>query len=305
VIGSIALACLWISANARADLGGAKPGVLVIAAEAKAGSPDAEVIEAVRGALAEIDEVKLLPPSPLDLDAVQLALDCSDESARCLSEIAKRMEAQIVVIPSLRQRRDALELHLTSFKQGGTETASAMRKQAGTRLDATLLETVPSMLREVLKLKAREEEAEEPEPIEPLVSAPIEDPAPNSEAEPDDAIFGLPLGPVLLGGGGLVLIASGIVVGVMASSTEDAYASQAIDNEAQAKRADELRVQGENEAVIANILLGTGASALVAAGIWYVLDARSEHEPSQSASVRPMLAPGSAGLLLTGAWGSP
>lgn len=303
VVGSIALVCLWISATARADWNGRRPSVLVIAAEAKAGSPEAQIMEAVRDALAELAEVQLLPPSPLDLEAVQLALDCSDESAQCLAEIAKRMEAQVVVIPSLKKRRDALELHLTSFEQGASDTHTAMRKQAGTRLDATLLETVPSMLRELLQLESREAE-EEPEPVEPSELAPIEDPAPITAAqEPDDEASSLPLGPVLLGGGGLALIASGIVVGALASSTEDDYASQTIDTEAQAKRADELRARGENEALAANILLGTGVTALAAAGIWYLLDMPEREAPS--ASVRPMLSRGSAGLVFAGAWSSP
>lgn len=301
VIASIALAWLCTSTTARADFEGT-PGVLVIAAQARSGSDDAEIITAVRDAIADLNEVRLLPPSPLDLEAVQLALDCDDESAECLGEIAERMEAEIVIVPSLKPRRDALELHLTSFKRGARDTTTALRKQAGTQLDTILLAALPGMLREVLQLRAREQEPIAPIGTnEPTLAA---DPAPVREAEPESATSSLPLGPVLLGGGGLALVAAGIVVGALASSTEDDYASQEIDTEAQAKRADDLRVRGQNEALAANILLGTGASALVAAGIWYLLQAQSEREP-ETASVRPMLAPGSAGLVLTSAWRTP
>jgi hypothetical protein len=303
VIASIALSWLCSSATARADFGGDTPGVMVIGAEARAGSADAEVIAAVRDALSELDEVKLLPPSPLDLEAVQLAIDCGDESPQCLGEIAERMDAEIVIVPSLKPRRDALELHLTSFKLGANATTTALRKQVGTQLDATLLDTVPGMLREVLQLPARDEE-ERIAPIDTNEPTLAPEPVTGREAEPESASSSLPLGPVLLGGGGLALVAAGIVIGAMASSTEDDYASLQIDTEAHARRADDLRVRGQNEALAANILLGTGASALVAAGIWYVLDAQSEREP-EAASVRPLLAPGSAGLVLTSMWRTP
>jgi hypothetical protein len=161
VICVIAAAYVGIATTARADglARASTPRVLVIAAQAKSGSPEAEVIDAVRAALAALSEVQLLPPSPLDLEAVQLAIDCTDESAQCLGEVATRMEAEIVIVPSLKRRADALELQLKRFERGAAQdVATAMRKQAGTRLDATLLDTVPSMLREVLSLSAEDEE---------------------------------------------------------------------------------------------------------------------------------------------------
>lgn len=303
MIGVIAVACSSFGATARADglALGSTPSVLVIATEAKPGSAEADVIDAVRDALAELREVKLLPPAPLDLDAVQLAIDCTDESARCLGEIATRMEAQIVVIPSLRKRADALELQIKCFKQGAPGGAiAAMRKQAGTRLDATLLDTVPSMLREVLELTVAEEEATELEqPVLPEPERATEEEEHAASTRPASTIFGLPLGPVLLGGGGLTLLAAGLVVGAMASSSEDDYASRPIDTVEQAKQADAVRETGEREALIANVLLGTGAAAVIAAGVWYAIDGSTEGAPAH-ATLRPVLGRQSAGLVFSG-----
>lgn len=293
----IAIFGLGLGATARADV----PRTLVISSSAEPGSPAAQVNDALRKALGALSEVQLLPPSPLDLEAVQLALDCT---GACLPEIADRMGAQIVIIPALKQRAEALELELTCFREDAKSPPRvAMRKQPGTRLDASLLDAVPSMVREVLELEGDEPGAAAAEPgPEPAAAAPIEESGEGAD-EPATATDSLRLGPVLLGGGGLVLLAAGVVVGIVANATEDEYASRDIGNDAQAKAADNQRVTGENQALVANILLGTGAAAVVAAGIWYVLDGDREHAPGQ-AMLRPVLGPGTAGLVLAGHWES-
>jgi hypothetical protein len=289
----IAIFGLGLGATARADV----PRTLVISSIAEPGSPEAQVNDAVRKALGALSEVQLLPPSPLDLEAVQLALDCT---GTCLPEIAERMAARIVIIPALKQRAEALELELTCFREDAKGPPRvAMRKQPGRRLDASLLDAVPSMVREVLELEGDEPSAAAAEPVpEPAAAAPIED-----AEEPATATGSLPLGPALLGGGGVVLLAAGVVVGIVANATEDEYASRDVGNDAQAKAADDQRVTGENQALVANILLGTGAAAVVAAGIWYLLDGNTEHAPAQ-AMLRPALGPGTAGLVLAGHWES-
>lgn len=304
MFGVLAVGCS-LGGTARADVptNGRAPSVLVIGPSAKPSSAEDDVADAVRAALAELREVTLLPPAPLDLESVQLAIDCTDESAQCMSEVATRMEAEILIIPSLKARADSLELRLRCFKQSSRgEVTTAMRKQAGTQLDSTLLDAVPSMLREVLALSASgAEPADESEPESPARSeAEPSGDEPEASEELDEG-GGLPLGPMLLGGGGLSLIAAGLVVGVMANASEDDYASRTIDTVGQAKQADAVRERGESEALAANVLLGTGAAALIAAGVWYALDGEAE-SGSAHAKLRPVLGPQSAGLLLSGHW---
>jgi len=259
LISVLAVTCSLTGATAHADVlarAGA-PGVLVITAPTKPRSAEADVTEAVRDALAELTEVKLLPPSPLDLEAVQLAIDCTEESARCLAEIAARMEADIVIIPTLKTRAGSLELQLRCFIKNGSRdgVTTAMRRQAGTQLDSTLLDAVPGMLHEVLGLSASQaqpaDEESEPEPVAVTEPQPADDDA-QARVQVDDAA-GLPLGPMLLGGGGLALLTAGLVVGVMANASEDDYASRTIDTVEQAKRADAVRERGESEALAANV----------------------------------------------------
>jgi hypothetical protein len=304
------IACLWIGSPSLAHAQAA-PSTLVIAAATKPGSPLAEVHDAIREALEKLDGVRLLPPSPLDLDAVQLAIECPDTSARCLREIATLMDAEIVLVPSIKTKKDALELRVTCFKADARSApATAMRKQAGTRLDATLLDAVPGMLREVLELEdARVVAAVEPEDKEPdeehesETQAPAEEPVDTqaSTGQPQGAHSDFPLGPVLVGSGGVALLATGIVLGAIASSTEDDYASYPIDTEQQASAADALRAKGESQALAANILLGTGAAAIVVAGIWYIATGQTERAPTH-ATLRPLLGPHTAGLMLAGPW---
>jgi hypothetical protein len=296
VLSLIGVVCASIGSIARADA----PSVLVIAAS---GSAESQLSDAVREAVAELDEVKLLPAPPLDLEAAQLAIDCSDESPRCMGEIATRMGAQIVIVPSLKKRSDALELHLKCFKQRTPgQLTTAMRKQAGARLDSTLLAAVPSMVREVLELSraddaAREGEPEpEPELTEPAASVVEEQPVAEESSDPSQRSW---LGPLLLGGGGVALIAGGVVFGAMASASEDDYASREIDTVEQAESADAVRETGESQALAANLLLVTGSAALVAAGVWYLVD-RPEESAPETARLIPVFSPHSAGLVLTG-----
>jgi hypothetical protein len=294
VLSLIGVICASIGSIARADA----PSVLVIAAS---GSAESELSDAVREAVAELDEVKLLPAPPLDLEAAQLAIDCSDESPRCMGEIAARMGAQIVIVPSLKKRSDALELHLKCFKQRTPgQLTTAMRKQAGARLDSTLLAAVPSMVREVLELSraddAEPEREPEPELMVPASSLAEEQPVAEESSDPSERWW---LGPLIVGGGGVALIAGGVVFGAMASASEDDYASREIDTVEQAESADAVRETGESQALAANILLVTGSAALVAAGVWYLVD-RPEESAPETARLIPVFSPHSAGLMLTG-----
>lgn len=298
----------WVSSRGAAHADSAKqapPSVLVIATQAEEGSAEAKVLASVREAVGALDAVELLPPAPLDLEAVQLAIDCSDESAECFGEIATRMQAQIVIVPALKRRSDSLELHIKLFdKRTGAQPTSALRKQAGTRLDETLLEAVPGMVRELLQLEGEGELTAEPKASE---SQPALAPAPADGGDPTSGSSGaaaeLPLGPIVLAGSGLSLVVGGLVVGAIASSTEDDYASRTIDTVEQAKQADEVRKSGEREALAANLLLGTGAAVIVASVLWYVLDPPSESTP-QGARLLPVVGPSSAGLVFAGTWRS-
>ncbi len=271
---------------------------LVISARSKKGSAEAAVVREVRTALAGFDQVHLLPPPPLDLEAVQLAIDCTDESASCLREIAERMEARVLVVPAVQRADGTIKLRVLYFDSEGDEAPRAVeRERSGSAVDAELLAELPGMLRELFAIKD--------EPAEPTAAEdqPEVQPAPEEVVEPTEPETGGPslLAPVLIGAGGLGAVAAGLVVGAMMKATEDDYASRAIDSEMQARLAEEDRKRGQDQALVATVLLGAGAAAIVTSGIWFALVSGKEDRAAQ-ASLVPVIGPRSAGVTLLGTW---
>jgi hypothetical protein len=118
----------------------------------------------------------------------------------------------------------------------------------------------------------------------------------------------VPVGPILLGAGGVVLLGAGLVMGATVLSAEDDYealtsntlaipASKAKD---QIERANSRKETGETNAVITNIFLGVGSAAVIAAGIWLALEL-SDRSPRYDDQVQlsPLIGRHELGLVLT------
>jgi hypothetical protein len=294
----VALACIigGFAAEARAlD----RPRALVIAA--RSGAEHAAVEREVRLALADLGRVELLSPPAVDLEAAQLALDCTEASADCFGAVARRMDARVLVMVAVERRSGRVKLRLSYFDVGhGAEPRSAVAERKGNEVGRALLDTIPDLLRELF------EGIEEP--VEPELDAPAEEPGPEPLAPVAPAAMdrdggGVPLGPVLLGVGGVGVIAAGIAVGAAMSTTQDRYAMRVIDSRAAADAAEADRELGRQQAVTANVLLGVGAAAVIAAGVWYALVSRKgagDGEPR--AHLVPNVSPDGAGVALFGAW---
>jgi hypothetical protein len=274
---------------------------LLIGAQDRAGGPSAAITRALRSALADVDGHSLMAPAPLDLEAVQLAIECPDETAACLGEVAARMEARILVIPSVRKSGDQVALRLLQFDaEERGEPRTVVRRASGADAEAKLIEAVPGLVDELFGVE--NEPAELPAPSADAEAAP--------EATPDAAAddtgesagsSGLPIAPLVIGGAGVAAIAAGLTVGLLMQQTEDDYAERTITTDMQAMAAEVERERGQRQAVVANVLFGVGIAAVVAAGVWLALDLGSDQDPSQTALV-PVLGPRSAGLSLLGTW---
>ena len=290
------------TAHAPADAYALEPlRTLVISARSKQGSPDAAVVREVRAALAGFDQVHLLPPPPLDLEAVQLAIDCTDESASCLREIAERMEARVLIVPAVERADGTVTLSVLYFDSQGEEAPRALEREGrGSAVTPELLAELPEMLRELLAVLAVKEESAQPTAAE---DPPEAQPAPKEVVEPTEPDTGGPslLAPVLIGAAGLGAVAAGLVVGAMMKQTQDDYASRAIDTQMQARLAEEDRKRGQDQALVATVLLGAGAAAIVTSGIWFALVSGKEDRATQ-ASLVPVISPRSAGISLLGTW---
>jgi hypothetical protein len=271
---------------------------LVIAARAQASGPDAEMVRAVREALSELPQVSLMAPPPLDLEAVQLAIDCTDETASCLRDVAKRMEARVLIVPAIARSDAEVALRILHFDSDkGGEPRTVVQRRTGKTADRELRSAVPEMLRELMTVEDAPKEL--PAPSEP---APEAQPAPEPAVDSEPASrTRLPVGPLVLGGAGLGVIAAGLVVGALMQQTENDYADRVIDSEMAAMAAEDDRESGKRQAIVANVLLGAGITAVAAAGVWFLLDRGDKASAAQTAVV-PTLGPSSAGVSLLGTW---
>jgi hypothetical protein len=296
---AVLAAAVAAPASAAAGDGGK---VLVIAGRTLQEGPDAAVVREVRSALGDIDSVELMAPPPLDLEAVQLAIDCADESAQCLREVAQRMEARMLIVPSVARAGGSVTLRILQFDTKADAPRTAEAHTSGKNVDS-LLPQVPKLLREVLGVA--EKPAQEPAAAPAAEAAPQEAPAEDAAApvEPSEPRRGISVAPVVIGIGGLVAVAGGLAFGAMMKSTQDDYAKQPVQTQDQARAADKVRERGERQALVATVLLGVGAAAVVTSGVWLALEiGRDKGEAPAQAALVPTIGPRSAGLTLVGTW---
>ena len=301
-IGLLSLVSLVAQVGvARADAA-QKPRALVFApraSEGKAAKTSALVTREVRAGVERAELAELLPEPALDLEATELAIDCVGETAECLGEVAARSKARVLIVPSIEQSAGVTALRILYFDADGAQEARTVQRSAkGDELDRSVLDAIPEMLGELFHAKGDTEEAEAE--AEPERSAPQEasEPMPSQDVQQKP----LPLAPIIVAGSGLVVMAAGLAVGLMMKGTQDDYADSAVQTPDQAKQADAYRERGRHQAVAANVLLGVGAAAVVAGGIWLAVGLSSERKPAPQAMLVPSLSKDSAGLALVGAW---
>jgi len=156
---------------------------------------------------------------------------------------------------------------------------------------------------EAIEAAAEPEEAEREEGEPDATAAQAESTTPKDTARTSDSgLFDdLPLGPLVLGAGGLAVVLAGLTVGAMASSTESDYQARVVNTPKQAELAERDRARGKREVLIADVLLGTGAAAIAGAAFWFVIDRRHADRSTRTA-LTPHLGPDGAGLVLAGTW---
>jgi hypothetical protein len=271
------------------------PRAVVLRSHAEGGADDSAANRAVQRALQQLDVVDLQAQPPLDLEAMQLAIDCLDESMRCLREVAERSQAQVLIAPAVASADGSLELSILFFDaDSGEGPRKVVRRQFGSELEQATLDAIPDMLRELFRIEHAEEKSA------PAVVAHAAEPAPTAP-HASGSSGGLPLGPLLLGAGGLVSVTAGLTLGALMHKTENDYAVLPVLTEAQAKTADDRRKVGEREALMANVLLGVGAAAIAVGAIWLAVGLVHEDRPAQT-RLFPVLGTDRAGLALSGTW---
>jgi hypothetical protein len=291
-LGAALLTALACATTARAD---SSRRAVVLRPHMDKTERDASLNRKLLDALEQMAVVELLPQPALDLESAQLALDCMEQNARCLREVAEHAKADVLIAPMVTRADGKTELTLLYFDAQSDEAPhKVVRRQRGDELTSATLDAIPAMLRELFGSEETtaepEHDAEHGEP-----AAPAKEPAAASSSKH------IPLGAVLLGGVGVVGIGSGIALGVMMRDTQHKYSALAVQTPAQADAAERQRKQGQGQALGANLLLGAGIAALAASGIWLAISlTREDHPDEQRAALVPLLGSDRAGLVLAG-----
>jgi hypothetical protein len=285
------------------EAGGRARAALLTTTRVKSGATaerDSAFDAVVHTALDKLGVVEVVARPALDLEAIQLSLDCVGETSRCLVAVARHTKADILLAPSIQRIGEELVLSILYFDaRGTTEIRRASRRQTGHTLKAETLDEVPDMLRELFQVEEQPATpSEPPTAVEPQLSA---DESYTDSYEPTHD-RGVPVGPLLLGGGGVLVLGGGVAAFLIMKDTEDEYASIVVDDDESLEQARDKRDQGQTQALIASVLIGTGAAALAAGAVWLAVEVGGNEERRQTA-LRPWLAPGHAGLLLTGTLG--
>jgi hypothetical protein len=279
------------------------PGAALFAT-AGAKNHTAPLDSVIQAALAKLDVVDVRARPGMDLNAVQLAIDCVSESPQCLRAVAAESGAQILIAPALESTGSELVLSLLLFDTRDGQMRRVVRRQPGGSLQTETLDAVPGMLRELFGLPEPT-----PAPPQPLATPeePESTPVPLIEPpqEPESVSHPTPIGPVILAGAGALVLVGGVVAGVMMNSTQEEYNQLSIRDEADVDEAHELKDRAETQATVANVLYAVGGAALVAGSIWLTVELTRPARTSDDwqAALEPRIGPGQLGLSLVGRGG--
>lgn len=261
---------------------------------------------AIRAELEELELVHVTARPGLDLEAVQLAIDCVGESSSCLAAVAAQSGVQVVVAPTLELARGERTLRLLRYdaQAGGEPQRAARRLPAGSEDDA-LLALVPGILRELFGLSRQ---APEPTPVASSSVLPPSASGARGEAAPPSAAVSaprpagtFPVAPVVVAAAGLAVLGGGIVAGSIMEDTESELAALGAPRDArEAAAAQETRERGKDQELTANLLLGVGAAALAVGGVWLALELGVPDDAAEerATALVPLLAPSQLGLAI-------
>ncbi|HET8933490.1 MAG TPA: hypothetical protein VFN67_08630 [Polyangiales bacterium] len=258
----------------------------------------------IHAELEELHVVTVVAALGLDLAAVQLSIDCVSETPRCLKAVAAQERAQVLISPTLQHSPNAIVLSILRFDTREGELRRVTRRQTGTNLGPDLLDSVPNMLRELFDLPLL--------PASPAARSIAKAELPPSAARNHKPVTvsppeprktgGLPAGPLVLAGAGVVSLASALSVGVVMKDTQKDYdrIRDSLDTKAEAQAAVDTRSRGKTEATVANVLFAVGGGALASGIVWLALDLSGRKDKETSTlSLSPILSPSRVGLMLT------
>ena len=257
----------------------------------------------LRARLDALDVVEVEGTPALNLADLQLAVGCVADTPTCHRAVAEQLGVTRLMIPSIDRAGETLVGTITYFDAASMQSKSAVRRAEGERAPNELLAQIDAMVRELFELPPPEE------PLEPVEyeldgSGGGAAAGPQPPALPPEEPGPSPI-PFIVAGVGLAALGTGVAFGLMSESTEGDWENAPTGSRDEVDDAIALREDAEQQATIANILLGVGGGLVViGAALFVVLEMDGgDEEPPPSTALRPWVAPDGAGIAVAGHWG--
>jgi hypothetical protein len=253
---------------------------------------------------AELDKlgaVNVTASPGVDLDGLQLVLDCVGETPQCLRAVTNQVGVDGIVAPFIVRTGDEVVLSILYYDARGAGALKRVtHRERGVQLTSVTFDAVPALLRELFDIKEPVAQAAPSAELATPAPAPA---APPTEPSTTEAHRAWPVAPTLVAGVGVLMVGVGAVFGVMASSTESDYGKLPVTSEAEASAANDKRKAGQSQALIATIGLGAGAALAAVGGVWLALALSDDSDPETTAQLMPYVGTSSVGLMWVGRTG--
>ncbi len=132
--------------------------------------------------------------------------------------------------------------------------------------------------------------------IKPAESKKAAPPTESVKAPEPDSSGGMETGPLILGGAGLALAATGGVFGYLAMQSDRDAELLCPSHRDCSKAALDAATKRDNQAMIANIGVGVGLAALAASAAWLIFSGPTNERQTSRLTLQPAVGPGQAGL---------
>lgn len=269
------------------------PSALLTATTVQRGRSVTSLDKEIRAAVVGHAPVRLRDGSTKKLSALQAAAHCRTETVECLRSIASAAGVDVVIVPALERGTGELTLNFLAFDARSDTITRVAHWQDGSEITPETHAALPSLVGALFPEPTSSPdldlvvEVNEEAPIGLGRGRPVSDRGPGSV---DDRSSLLP--PLLVAGGGALLLGAGVLSGLLLESTQDDYDSADIRTREDAEAADALRSRASTQASLANVFYGLGSVALVASGAWLAIELLgSSRTPSGSGQARTRVAP--------------
>jgi len=276
------------------------PSAFLFVTTVQRGRPVPELDKQIHKAVVEHAPVHLKEAPPKKLSALQASARCRDESVPCMRAVARVAGVEVLLAATLERGSGELTLSFMAFDARADAVTRVAHWQDGSEVTAETYAALPNLLAALF-----------PEPGPPDMDFVAEANATSDKPAEQRDIVGTSdvspaprslLAPILLAGGGALLVGAGVVTGLMLNSTQGDYSDRQVITRADAEDADALRSRASTQASLANVFYGLGSVALVASGAWLAVElwgsGSKREQKAATTTLSPWVSPRELGLVL-------